>query len=257
VPILQAFPIFGTYAADEWLWCLSLSPAYMSFGLLIDANMTFFMLFGAVLGYGLLSPLAKSMGWAPGPTGDWANGSQGWILWVALGLILGDTTVLIISMIGRMILRAQSRPVARADLVQDVHRRQSSQDPSSREVGRGVTAEERNRDEDAYWQERMPFLHTPEVVEVSAMSKDYDNSMPSAKATSTWILLSVALCAATLWVLFGRQLPMVAVAIPIVISWPLSFVNIRAWGETGQGAITSLSKWQILKHPQLLLYFVT
>lgn len=54
---------------------------------------TLSMLLGAVLGWGILAPLAKAKGWAPGEIGDWKTGGRGWILWVSLGIMLADCLV--------------------------------------------------------------------------------------------------------------------------------------------------------------------
>lgn len=51
------------------------------------------MLFGAILGWGILSPLARKRGWAPGPVDDWENGSKGWIVWVSLAIMLADSII--------------------------------------------------------------------------------------------------------------------------------------------------------------------
>src|SRR5687767_12076867 len=51
------------------------------------------MLLGAVIGWGFLSPLAKNRGWAPGPVGDWEEGSKGWIVWVSLAIMLADSVI--------------------------------------------------------------------------------------------------------------------------------------------------------------------
>lgn len=77
------------------------SPAYIFIGMMVRPITTVYIVLGAVVGWGILSPIAKSKGWAPGPTADWETGSQGWINWVALGLILGDAAVGIIWPIGR------------------------------------------------------------------------------------------------------------------------------------------------------------
>ena len=42
-------------------------------------------------GYGMLGPYARAQGWAPGPIGDWETGATGWILWVSLAIMLGDS----------------------------------------------------------------------------------------------------------------------------------------------------------------------
>lgn len=52
------------------------------------------MLFGALLGWGVLSPIAKNNGWAPGNVSDWETGSKGWIVWVSLAIMLVRTTTL-------------------------------------------------------------------------------------------------------------------------------------------------------------------
>lgn len=51
------------------------------------------MLVGAILGWGFLSPLAKSKGWATGSVGDWEEGSKGWIMWVSLAIMLADSLI--------------------------------------------------------------------------------------------------------------------------------------------------------------------
>ena len=54
---------------------------------------TLSMLLGAVLGWGLLAPLAKAKAWAPGDIEDWKTGGRGWILWISLGIMLADCLV--------------------------------------------------------------------------------------------------------------------------------------------------------------------
>lgn len=46
-----------------------------------------------IVGWGILSPLAKFEGWAPGPVGDMSTGSRGWILWVSLAIMCADSVV--------------------------------------------------------------------------------------------------------------------------------------------------------------------
>ncbi len=42
-------------------------------------------------GYGILGPYARARGWAPGAIMDWKTGATGWILWVSLAIMLGDS----------------------------------------------------------------------------------------------------------------------------------------------------------------------
>jgi hypothetical protein len=46
-----------------------------------------------LVGWGILSPLSKHSGWAPGPVGDMAIGARGWILWVSLAIMCADSLV--------------------------------------------------------------------------------------------------------------------------------------------------------------------
>ena len=48
--------------------------------------------------------MAKHNGWAVGPVDDWNNGSRGWILWVGIGLILGDSAVGLVWVISKPIM---------------------------------------------------------------------------------------------------------------------------------------------------------
>src|ERR1700761_3025407 len=90
---LNNIPLFGSYLANEWLWTVNFSPAYVGQGIIMGPSTTASMLLGAIVGYGILSPLAKSRGWAPGPTEDWATGSKGWIVWISLAIMLSDSLV--------------------------------------------------------------------------------------------------------------------------------------------------------------------
>ena len=72
-PILRQVPVFGVPAARDWLWSLDISPAYVGYGIIIGPSVTAYMLIGAIIGWGILSPVAKYQGWAPGPVGDWEN----------------------------------------------------------------------------------------------------------------------------------------------------------------------------------------
>ena len=45
---------------------------------------------GALLGWAVLGPMAKALGWAPGPVMNSITGARGWILWVALAMMMGE-----------------------------------------------------------------------------------------------------------------------------------------------------------------------
>ena len=104
VPQLRSIPIFGLPLAQKWLWSLNPSPAYVGQGIIMGPATTLHMLLGAIIGWGVLSPLAKSKGWAAGPVSDWESGSKGWIVWVSLAIMLADSIVSLSWLILRPIL---------------------------------------------------------------------------------------------------------------------------------------------------------
>ncbi|KAK2801530.1 hypothetical protein FQN51_005237 [Onygenales sp. PD_10] len=93
IPQLRNLPIFGFSLATQWLWTLNPSPAYVGQGIIMGPSTSLHMLVGAILGWGILSPLAKNRGWASGPVDDWENGSKGWIVWVSLAIMLADSII--------------------------------------------------------------------------------------------------------------------------------------------------------------------
>ena len=60
----------------------------------------------------MLGPVARHQGWAPGPIGDWKNGATGWVLWISLAIMLGDSltslSLLLISSLQRHITAIRS-----------------------------------------------------------------------------------------------------------------------------------------------------
>lgn len=105
IPQLRSVPVFGLPLAEQWLWSLNPSPAYVGQGIIMGPATTLHMLLGAVVGWGVLSPLAKSKGWAPGPVSDWGSGSKGWIVWVSLAIMLADSVVSLIWLVLRPIIK--------------------------------------------------------------------------------------------------------------------------------------------------------
>ncbi|KAJ5126927.1 hypothetical protein N7448_007706 [Penicillium atrosanguineum] len=93
VPLVRDIPLFGMGLASNWLWTLNPSPAYIGQGIIMGPSTCMHMLFGAVLGWGILSPLAKARGWAPGPVDSWEDGSKAWIVWISLAIMLADSLV--------------------------------------------------------------------------------------------------------------------------------------------------------------------
>jgi hypothetical protein len=57
-----------------------------------------------LVGWGILSPISKHAGWAPGPVGDMTNGARGWILWISLAIMCSDSLVSLMPVIYEIIV---------------------------------------------------------------------------------------------------------------------------------------------------------
>jgi hypothetical protein len=58
-----------------------------------------------LVGWGILSPLSKYLGWAPGLVGDMTTGARGWILWTALAIMCADSVVSLLPVFSGYIIR--------------------------------------------------------------------------------------------------------------------------------------------------------
>ncbi|KAH7311389.1 OPT oligopeptide transporter protein-domain-containing protein [Stachybotrys elegans] len=110
-PILKDLPVIGRAAASQ-LWTVNLSPGYFGQGIITGPTAVLNMLAGAIVGWGILSPVAKSRGWAPGDPGDWDTGSRGWILWVGLAIMLADSLVCLMAFTLKSIWPSTGKPEA-------------------------------------------------------------------------------------------------------------------------------------------------
>ncbi|SSD60653.1 related to Putative oligopeptide transporter YGL114W [Saccharomycodes ludwigii] len=95
IPIIKAIPIFGSYLNENYLWNFQPSPAYIGQGIIMGLPTTSYMLFGCVLGWGIMAPLCKFFKLVDpdAEVNDWENGIQGWILWCSLSVMVVDSCV--------------------------------------------------------------------------------------------------------------------------------------------------------------------
>lgn len=93
VPVLAAVPVFGLAGgavggATAWGWTLSLSPSGMGQGAIMGLHTCVSMMAGAVVGWGVLGPLAVSAGWCSS-----VGEGRTYILWVSLAILLADAAL--------------------------------------------------------------------------------------------------------------------------------------------------------------------
>ncbi|KAK9866588.1 hypothetical protein WJX84_002121 [Apatococcus fuscideae] len=117
---LKEFPVLslvGWDSATAWGWVLSPSFGYIGQGMIMGPRTAWSMLAGALLGWAWLGPAARQKGWAPGPITK-QTGAAGWILWVSLAIMLGDSltslSILMCTSTWRIIQRQRNEKSNRA-----------------------------------------------------------------------------------------------------------------------------------------------
>lgn len=236
LPAIRNIPIFGTAAANTWLWTLNPSLAYVGQGVIMGTETTLHMTLGAVIGWGLLSPLAKFKGWAPGPVDDWEHGSKGWIVWVSLAIMLVDAVVSLAYTGSRSILHAPG-----FELSTRLHERlRSLRRRILGEPSTGYTPLLQNRDEDL---PQMPDA----TSHASEASCDIDDDAPAhqrigGRLVIIGLIASIILCIGTTHFVFGDLVPLYATIIAVFMALILSIMGVRALGETDLNPVSGISK---------------
>ena len=184
---------------------------------------TLHMLLGAIVGWGLLSPLAKSKAWAPGPVEDWTSGSKGWIVWVSLAIMLADSVV----SLGWLILRPLIlyAPSYFETLRERYHRGHLSS------LKRGdYTAL-------APSTSNSKTLQNKETAEPDAPA----HHLVSNKTVLILLILSNLLCIFAIRYVFP-PIPFGAIILSIILALLLSLMGVRALGETDLNPVSGISK---------------
>ena len=73
--------------------------------IVIDLNVLNRSAQGMLVGWGILSPVSKHAGWAPGPVGDMSSGARGWILWISLAIMCADSLVSLLPVIAEYFMK--------------------------------------------------------------------------------------------------------------------------------------------------------
>lgn len=260
-PVLRNIPIFGSTAATTWLWTLNPSLAYVGQGIIMGPATTLHMLVGAVVGWGILSPLAKSKGWAPGPVDDWENGSKGWIVWTSLAIMLADAVV----SLGFLAVRSarqhlpQVRDALRSRLVL-VSGRRPRRLLGFRTSHAGYTSLNADADADGGDDDggggNGVFPPSRRLSDLSgdgdallldeAAKSERDDAPPdqqiSDRVVTFGLVLSILFCILCTQVAFGNLVPLYATVTAVFMALVLSIMGVRALGETDLNPVSGISK---------------
>ncbi|KAK6434575.1 OPT superfamily [Oleoguttula sp. CCFEE 5521] len=250
IPQLHALPIFGTYLSNTWLWELNPSPAYVGQGIIMGPATTIHMLLGAILGWGLLSPLAKQQGWASGDVGDWNTGSKGWIVWVSLAIMLADAIVSLGWLILRPLIwytRHYGPSVMNGIREQGI--KNYIRNLSNAKL-RGYSPVNLS---DSPERDHLPTAKSGK--QASLGEEDHDappEHLIGVKTTIIGAILSLTFCVVAVRVAFNAILSIPLTLYALVLALLLSIMGVRALGETDLNPVSGISKLT-----QLLFAFVT
>lgn len=238
-PVLRNLPVFGTVAAHTWVWAFNPSLAYVGQGIIMGAETTLHMLLGAIIGWGILSPLAKARGWAPGEVGDWEHGSKGWIVWISLVIMLVDAIV--------SLAYVALRPMLTADLMGFVAAaRQQVRQEGIKGLWKcrsHVYSLLQTDDEDGTAQTTDPDLDQEAHSQVPEEQEDAPiEQQIGDRLVSVGLVSSIALCVLTIHLVFGDLVPLYATVIAVFMALVLSIMGVRALGETDLNPVSGISK---------------
>jgi OPT family oligopeptide transporter len=244
-PILRNLPVFGFTLAESWLWTLNPSLAYVGQGIIMGPATTLHMLLGAIVGWGLLSPLAKNRGWAPGPVDKWETGSKGWIVWVSLAIMLADSIV----SLGYIALRPLVMHSGEyAESIRRIIRKRYWKgflDLGSGKIG-GDYALLREEVSAPPEETRSSFQEDLIVSDEEIKGLPEPDAPPEhlVNDSTVWVglVLSVVFCIASIRVVFGALVPFYAIIIAVFMALVLSIMGVRALGETDLNPVSGISK---------------
>jgi uncharacterized oligopeptide transporter (OPT) family protein len=237
-PILRNLPVFGPVAAHAWLWTFNPSFAYIGQGIIMGTETTLHMALGAIVGWGVLSPIAKAKGWAPGDVSDWEHGSKGWIVWISLAIMLVDAVV--------SLAYIALRPLYEKYFASTVL---------------SLQQKFRNQGIKGLWRSHQysPLFHNNETgpdspdddddaeYETHAESDEEADDAPEDqrignKSVTIGLLVSIAICVLTIHIVFGDLVPLYATIIAVLMALVLSIMGVRALGETDLNPVSGISK---------------
>lgn len=240
VPSIRNIPIFGTALATNWLWTLNPSPAYVGQGIIMGPATTTHMLLGAIVGWGILSPLAKKRGYAPEKTSDWEHGSKGWIVWISLAIMLADSIINLSWLVLKSLLYlapAWSRSL----------KEHSVNSSSWREflLGRSYkgyttirTSEQRRQ------MDPRPCSHklSPHGNPSSMLEDAPAHQLVSNRTVLVLLPLTLIFCVFCIQLTFGAYISIPLTLLSTVIALLLSIMGVRALGETDLNPVSGISK---------------
>lgn len=249
VPLLRRIPIFGPSAAKNWLWTLSLSPGFIGQGIITGPAIPLHMFAGSIVGWGILSPIAKNAGWAPGDVDNWDSGSRAWILWISLATLMTDCLVHLFWQIVKLLSVSRLIPAfhtssRNANGLRYAALNGASPDDISQETAQGHVD---LRQRFAERQNQTAGSHSPP----RERSGDWDSyfHILRIRRLGVFLIVSMAFGTITTKIVFNGFMTLCSIIIAIILSLPLSVMGIRALAETDYNPMSGIGK-RLVNCPQ-------
>ena len=269
---------------SAWHWTIRPSLSYVGQGIIMGPRSALSMLGGALAAWALLGPLAVWNGWvASVPYNDtlperawcatprveaatidsWEGGAQGWTLWVAMGLMLGEAVTsfgIILALQLRPQAPAQQRRHGETVLPRDNLPREMTSLPRAATARHADRADHR-ADIDIGVAAGDAELVLPERASDESSSADepaLDGAAGAARGgrdrlevappselvpTSWWVgglVLSVALCVSVLSPLF--HIPAWQIGTSALLACLIAVLAVRALGQTDLNPVSAVGK---------------
>lgn len=204
---------------------------------------TLHMLLGAIIGWAILSPLAKSKGWASGPVDDWTTGSKGWIVWVSLAIMLADSIV----SLGWLVLRPLITygPQWYGDAREHVGNGKFWKIFGFQHSQRGSYTALSSSNHSSSHRLRSRSVSQSKKTPEKDLSSDLDAPpahLISNRVVLALLIVSIAFCVFAIRIVFGNLVPFYAIFLSILLALLLSIMGVRAQGETDLNPVSGISK---------------
>ena len=205
------------------------------------------MLAGTIVGWGILSPIAKRKGWAPGAVGDWHEGSRGWTLWIALSALIMDCLINLLWMIANLRtvrdtfafiwtwMHSNSRKFVFNGTDQQRITNINYTNPAEARVARHVQIA--NHPVTDVTDQRRSHQFQPSESEQRS-----PNTRLSTRNLVFGLLAATVLCIIAITITFDKDVPIVVILLAIMLSFFLSVMSIRAMGQTDFSPVSGLGK---------------
>lgn len=234
IPIISSLPIFGNYLSKTYLWNFQPSPAYIGQGIIMGLPTVSYMLFGAILGWGILAPFARHMGWIPSDVDahDWDNGVQGWILWCSLSIMVVDSVVGFIVITVKSLIKfwfINNKSELFSNLLDD------SMESMLLEEERAINIKRR----------RTSSRHQETIRLANAELENEVDSKYLVHCTTviSGLVISAISCVVFVIYLFGADIiPVYTMITALILALFLSILGIRALGETDLNPVSGIGK---------------